>query len=337
MRTIPRDFRRTAVAEPPASTEGQRLCAREGWCTGYRLVQQADGTSKREPGLTYTTFCVADTAVIAGHLSPVRGLPAAYWWLQAEIGNPARRGEMIRVPFGPKMLLSEYYDLLMRRITEVLCSYEERVRDAARLTALDTQESALGSHKTVGGAAKTLHAHLSALLALPAEEMFRHVPSGELRASTDARSAGAPVLGLWQNAVVFGNRDGTATLMVPLNGAAAGTEILDLHRRCLVALGQVGTIPELLDGVPCRVCGTMGLVRAEPPSDPKAEADWSRCPDMSCGDRMRLGTYRQWCARYEAWAKSLGSLTCHRCEIGRCEHCIYAGCECAAEGHPQAA
>lgn len=335
----PRDWRSTA-AEPHAGTEGQRECARQEWCTGYRLVAQDDGTSKRAPGLAYTAFCRADTAVIADNLSAETGLAAAWSRLAADIGDPVRRGTMVRVPFGPRMVLSEYYDLLMRRITEVLCSYEERVRDAARLVPADTQRSRRPAyqHLVVENAAATLSVHLSVLLALPEGPVLRHIASAELKAAGEPRRVlRSPVLELWQDAIMLANRDGMATLLAGLDGTSAGLEVLDLHRRCLSALGEVATHPELLDGVPCRSCGTIGLERAEPPSDPKAPADYSRCPDASCGDRMDLATYRAWCKRYETWAKDLGPLTCARCAKGDHGECVYEGCQCAAIGHPEAA
>lgn len=331
---MPRDFRSALKDATSASTEGQRECAREAWCTGYRLVPQGDGTSRREPGLSYQAFCAADTALIAANLSAETGLPAAWLRLEADLGDPARRGEMIRVPFGPRMLLSEYYDLLMRRITEVLRSYEGRVREAARLSAAPFRST--GRH-AVELAAATLETHLSVLLALPEAPVYRHIPSAELRAAGDPRTAGAPILETWQDAIVYANRDGTARIVASLSGAHAGLEILDLHRRCLTALGEVATHPELLEGVPCRVgdCGTMGLERAEPPADPAIEAPYSRCP--ACGDTMKLPTYRDWARWYAAWASSAGPLTCQRCLLGRCESCIYTGCACAAEGHQDAA
>lgn len=334
---MPKDHRHYAVAEAPAGSEGQRECARKAWCTGYRLVPQDDGTSKHAPGLTYTAFCRADTAVIAEYLSEDLGLPAAYGRLAADIGDPAKRGTVIRVPFGPRMILSEYYDMLMRRIAEVLCSYEERVRDAARLAPADTEYSRRPAfqHLAVTGAAGTLFRQMSVLLALPEGPLIRHIPSTELKAAGEPkRVLRSPVLELWQDAVVLANRDGMARLLADLSGVSAGLEILDLHRRCLSALGEIATRPELLDGVPCRSCGTIGLERAEPPSDPAMEAYYSRCPEMSCGDRMSLDTYRKWCARYKAWAEEAGPLKCQRCVNEDHAECVYAGCECAADGHP---
>jgi hypothetical protein len=329
---VPKDWRRTA-AIPEAGTDGQRECAREAFCTGYRLVPAGDGTSRRAPGLAYQAFCAADTALITARLHPRHGLPAAYWWLRAEIGSPVRRSEMLRVPFGPRMPLSEYYDLLMRRILEVLCSWEDRVREAARLSAPAPEPD---PHKAAGRAAKTLADRLSVLFARPAEPMVRHIPSGELRAA-DSWRASSPVLALWQDAALCANADGMATIRAALPGPAAGIEILDLHARCLTALGQIAPPAEVFDGIPCRVCGTVGLERAEPPPDPAIEADWSRCPDPSCGDRMKLATYRQWVTRYSAWAQSLETLTCRRCEAGNCAECVFPGCECAGDGHREAA
>jgi hypothetical protein len=313
------------VSQQAEAGESQQECARDQWCSGYRLVPQDGGGSRREPGLSYQAFCGPDVALITGYLS-AQGLPSAYGRLAAEIGDPPRAGTLIRVPFGPRMLLSEYYDMLMHRIRDALCSYEERVRTAASLAPLDTRHS---SHRdgrlAVDQAARILSAHLSAFLALPPEPMLRHIPSAELTRTP------------WQDAVVLRRQDGMATLLGDFSGAEGGNEIFDLYRRCLSALGEVATQPEIFDGIPCRSCGVMGLERAEPPSDPKTEADYSRCPSFSCGDRMKLGTYRAWVARYTAWASSLGTLTCRRCENGTCEQCVYVGCECAAAGHWRAA
>jgi len=336
-RDLPRDHRRVAVAEPPAGTESQRECHRGPWCTGYRLIPGDNGTTLRVPGVAHAAFCLADTALIAARLHPRRGLPAAYWWLRADLGNPVRRGEMVRVPFGPRMLLSEYYDMLMRRITEVLCSWERRVREVHHLS--DPVPEADG-HKVVARAAATIGGErLSSLLACPPEPMLRRVPSGELKAA-EGRVC-SPVLALWQDAILHDNANGTAVIRASLSGAGAGTEILDLFSRCLSALGQVAPPAELLDGVPCRSCDAMGLERAEPPSDPEIPAMHSRCP--VCRAEMDLATYRDWSAWYSEWAKGLGPVTCQRClnadrDPGRHSHrdCIYGGCECAARGHPRA-
>lgn len=324
-----------AVAEP--GTGGQKECARLEWCTGYRLVAGDGGAAERKPGLTYQAFCQPDTAVIASHLSPDRGLPAAWSRLEADLGDPARRAATVRVPFGPRMVLSEYYDLLMRRIAEVLCSYEERVRTAARLVPLDTRASATRALRhgdaVVTDAARLLSAHLSVLLALPVAPVVRHIPSAELRAITSPRPA-SPLHARWADATVCSVAYGTAVVIPVMDGAGAGIEILDLHRRCLSALGEIAAQPELLDGIPCRNCEVMGLERATPPADPGRPTAYSRCP--RCADEMDLATYREWAEWYARWAESAGPLTCQRCLNGDCDQCAYPACLCAAQEHAAA-
>jgi hypothetical protein len=338
------------MTAPEPGTGEQRPCSRGQWCAS-RTVTTEGGERVTTPAMGYQAFCRSDTALIAARLHPQHGLPAAYWWLRADLGNPVRRGEMVRVPFGPRMLLSEYYDLLMRRITEVLCSWEGRVlaiweqraREAGRSSARTPARTSSDAHENAKAAARYLSDNLSVLFAAPPEPMLRRVPSAELKAAESWR-ASSPVRALWQDALLHDNANGMAVIRPSLSGADAGTEILDLFSRCLSALGQIGPPAEVLDGVPCRVCGVMGLERAEPPSDPEREADWSRCPNLACGDRMDLKTYRQWTSRYEAWVKSLGPLTCRRCELAKGDpekyshqDCIYPGCECADRGHPRAA
>jgi hypothetical protein len=335
---MPRDHRHGTVAGAQPGTEGQHECARADWCTGYRLVLAGDGTSKRAPGLTYQAFCTADTALIGEQLGE---LPFAYGRLQAGIGDPVRRSEMIRVPFGPVIPLSEYYDGLMRQIAPELCAWAARVRAVKSLSP--PPQAPVLSLAAVGHAAATLGRNLSALLALQPGWMTRIIPR------PPGRGGGPPSVTDLEDR--FGDCEivrfgvDSVTIMVQLGGTDAGLEILDLHRKCQRALGEAAPRPEILDGVPCRVCGVMGLERAEPPPDPKAEADYSRCPALPCGDRMNLETYRAWVKRYEAWAKSAGPLACQRCEgIWRNgtfakdhEGCIYDGCSCAAQGHREAA
>lgn len=325
---MPQDFRRSTVADPPASTEGQRECARAEWCTGYRIVQQADGTSKREPGLAYTAFCVADTTLIGEKLGE---LPGAFTRLEADLGDPVRRNEMVRVPFGPAIPLSEFYDALIRRIAPELCAWAARVR-AVKPLSPPPQVPVL-SVAAVEHAAVTLKRNLSALLALQPGWMTRTIPrppgkGGQAPSITDLDDS-------YGDCEIIRFGIDFVTVMVLRDGTDAGTEILDLHRQCQRALGETVTRPETLDGIPCRSCDSPHLERAEPPSDPSTEADYSRCPE--CGDRMKPGTYNEWVDWYKAWAESLGPLTCQRCLKNEHAQCIFPGCECAGRGHPQAA
>lgn len=326
---MPRDWRRTAVAEPPASTEGQRECARAEWCTGYRLVPADDGTSRRAPGLSYQAFCQPDTVLIAERL---KELPEAFARLEADLGSPVRRNEMIRVPFGPAIPLSEYYDGLMRDIAPGLCSWAARVRALHRLTPI--RPGSVLSPQTIKDAAGTLSKgqNLSALLALQPGWMTRTKPLKPGRRWWQPPDM-TELLEEFGDCEIVRLGVDYVTLMIQLDGTHAGMEIFDWHRRCQLALGECAAKPEILDGIPCRVCGGFGLLRAELPSDPGTDPDWSRCPELSCGDRMDKPTYDAWVNRYKTWAEDAGPLTCQRCSRGDCDQCIYPGCDCAAISH----
>lgn len=237
---------------------------------------------------------------------------------------------MIRIPFGPAIPLSEYYDSLIRQIAPGLSAWAARVRAVKQLSA---PHLPILSAAGVAYAAFVLQRNLSALLALQPGWMtrtFSRPPgkSGKPPSITDLEATYGDC-----EIVRFGID--SVTLMVQMDGTDAGLEILGLHRKCVVALGEAATRPELLDGIPCRACGVMGLERAKPPSDPTMPENYSHCP--GCSDQMALETYRAWVKRYEAWARSLGSLTCQRCVNGDCDQCVYHGCECAAAGHQHAA
>ena len=258
---------------------------------------------RREPGLTYQAFCVACRTRIATCLSE---LPSAYERLCAEIGERGTRGAF-RTPFGPSLPLRADVDALKRLIAESLVSWEERVRDVAALSVLDTAASRHRRETVViEQAAGILAAHLDALLALAAEPMRRTVP-----------------------------RDGTyVAATLDLDGGSAGNEILDLHYRARRIVGETKAQPETLDGIPCRECEEFTLERAEPPSDPSIPSKHSRC--TVCGDEMALEEYEHWVRLYEAWTRGGDVLICRRCELGRCADCAWISCGCRAPGHAAA-
>jgi hypothetical protein len=245
----------------------QRECARREWCRKYTL-KTADGQTSRRGALGYRAFCELDEAGIGAALGD---LPGYYVYLGAELGMPATDGQHLHVPAGPRLPIRPDIDALMRLITETLCSWEERVRAAARLTTLDTQLSRhRRSGKAVLQASRVLSAHLGVLLALAAEPMTRL--SDGMVATED------------------------------LSGADAGLEILHLKYRARSALGETRPKPEELLGVLCRrkSCDLRALYRADPPQHDGAAAYWSVC--AACGDRMTEAQYRTWtrrCAAYE--------------------------------------
>ena len=158
----------------------------------------------------------------------------------------------------------------MRLLAETLFGWHERVAMVARLTMPDTEVSRQRNTATaIEYAANVLDAHMAVLIALPAEPMFRP-------------------------------RDGGMELL-DLSGIDAGHEILRLHYRARATLGETKAQPEILDGVPCKMCEAMALERAEPPSDPKREAMHSHC--ANCHHQLSLKDYRAWADWYAKWAE----------------------------------
>jgi hypothetical protein len=293
-----RDRSRHAALVPSVTTEGQRPCARGEHCARSTVTVLDNGTSRREPALGYQAFCPADEAAIAAALA---GMPRQYAHLLAEIGNPARRGQVIRVPFGPRIPLRLDIDSLTRFTREILSCWEERVRTTAGRNAMDTEES---RHRrelvAVRDSAQMLVGNLSVLLALQPEPVDRTMDLMEARRIAED--------GLWAHlldgTIHVSRTAGMAGIIAVLDGAHAGTEILTLEYLARAVLGQTRPRPEELEGVPCRDpeggCGWRTLVRAELPSREDEPVWWSLC--TRCGDKMTEPEYREWvalCAAYE--------------------------------------
>lgn len=285
---------------------GDQTCARGSWCSDPRIIREPDGSMTRLPALTPRPFCEPDRSMVANCLE---ALPSAWERLNAELGERSRTGNAVRVPPGPRLPLRADVDALMRLTADILASWHERVAAVARLSAPDTLLSRLNHGSTVKTAATILHAHLDALLSLPAEPMARIMTPAAAAELTDG-------------GVV---RHGDAHVLLPLSGADAGLEILSLHYRARKVLGETRSAPETFDGIPCRSCEDMALERAEPPSDPSAPAMHSRC--ASCGHTMDRQTYCEWAAWSAEWAKRM-NLTCRRCAQGRHDECVYDDCAC---------
>ena len=266
-------------SEPDA--EGKRACARGDWCSSPEIITE-DGKTLRRPERTYQPFCPKDRRCLETDL---RQMPAQLVFLAAEIGNPVKNGQMVRMPFGPRVLIRLDIDSLMRAIEESLSSWHERVADADSLTYPLTAESRLQRQMVaVRNAERVLINRVDALLALVPQVMERTCrviterdPKG--RSTEDVRES------------------------EPLDGLDAGMEIFTLRWLCRAALGETKARPEELLGVPCRreECDKLTLRRAELPSDPKAPGWWSEC--TSCGDRLTEEEYRDWTVRYARWAQ----------------------------------
>ena len=130
-----------------------------------------DGTTKRSPRTDYQPFCPKDRRLIETDLSQ---MPAQFVHLAAEIGNPVRNGQMIRMPFGPRIPIRIDIDTLMRAIVESLSSWHERVADVDSLSYPLTADSRLQRQMVaVRDAERVLIHRVDVLLALDRQPMDR--------------------------------------------------------------------------------------------------------------------------------------------------------------------
>jgi hypothetical protein len=253
---------------------------RGDWCSGYEIVAE-DGKSRRVPGRGYQPFCPRDRRLLETDLGQ---MAAQFVHLAAEIGNPVKNGQMIRMPFGPRIPIRIDVDTLMRAIVESLSSWHERVADAADLSYPLTAHSRLQRQMVaVRNAGRVMVHRIDVLLAMERQPMDR---TRKVTTERDPKGRAA--------------EDVIETEF--LDGADAGMEIFTLRYLCRAVLGETKARPEELLGVPCRreECDKLALRRAELPSDPKAPVWWSECSE--CGDRLTEAEYRDWTVRYARWA-----------------------------------
>jgi hypothetical protein len=275
--------------DPAPDDDGQRACAQGNRCASATRVQGPDGdtwVAARGP----RAFCAPDRGKIANALAE---LPRLYVSLSAELGSPSQASTATRSPFGPRLPLRGDIEAIMRSYAEVLTSWHERVAMIDSLAPppephRDGSPSARPSWY-VDRAVKVLKPRLDALLALQPEPMRRAVSLRDLALMPEDTEG-----------VV---RSVYAAVMTDLSGADAGLEVLALQRLAGRALGETRQRPVELLGVPCRdpECDMLALRRAELPSDPAVDADWSEC--TVCGDRMTESEYRGWTRRYARWAQ----------------------------------
>jgi hypothetical protein len=252
-------------------------------------VQGPDGDTW-VPARGPRAFCAPDKGKIANALAE---LPRLYVSLSAELGSPSQASTATRSPFGPRLPLRGDIEAIMRAYAEVLTSWHERVAAVASLASppephRDGSPSARPSWY-VDRAVKVLKPRLDALLALQPEPMRRAISLRDLALMPEGTDG-----------VV---RSVYAAVMIDLSGADAGLEVLALQRLAGRALGETRQRPVELLGVPCRdpECDMLALRRAELPSDPAEDPDWSEC--TVCGDRMTETEYRDWTRRYARWAQ----------------------------------
>ncbi len=261
--------------------DGKRDCARGEWCSSRTTVTE-NGVTIRQPERGYQPFCPKDRRLLETDLAQI---PFQFVCLAAEIGNPARDGQVIRVPFGPRVLIRIDIDTLMRAVEESLSSWHERVADVMSLSYPTVNLSRRQRPAiAVRNAVRVLVYRADALLALEAQPMAR---TRRVVTGRDPKGSGTEDI----------------RVMEDLDGTDAGLEVFTLRYLCRAVLGETRARPEELLGVPCRreECDKLALRRAELPSDPEAPVWWSEC--AVCGDRLTEEEYRDWTRRYARWAE----------------------------------
>ncbi len=285
--------RRKAGTEPPLARiapplrsdpgeDGKRDCARGEWCSASQSVTEG-GVTRRVPARCYQPFCPKDRRCAETDLHQ---MPAQFVHLAAEIGSPVRNGQVIRMPFGPRMPIRLDVDTLMRAIVESLSSWHERVADVDHLSYPYTRISRFQRQMVaVRDAERALVHRVDILLALESQPMDR-----TRRVVTERDPKGRAT------------EDVTETEF--LDGTDAGMEIFTLRYLCRAVLGETTARPEELLGVPCRreECDKLALRRAELPSDPDSPAWWAEC--SAGGDRLTEEEHRDWTVRYARGAQA---------------------------------
>jgi hypothetical protein len=216
--------------------DGQRECARGDRCSDPRLTSEG-GKTVRLPALTYQAFCPQDRNAVAKALGD---LPELFVRVHQRLDKSftVAGGPVVAVSKSAPVPISLAADELLRLILATLVSWEERVRDVARLVPLDTHTS---RHRRDGAvltqAWTILAAHLDALLSLPAEMMAR------------------------------------GDTLEELSGADAGLELLYLAHRCRRLLTDNRQPPRHCSGVYCD-CGFAELYET---LDDHGQPDGAKC------------------------------------------------------------
>ncbi|MGI5274737.1 hypothetical protein ACQEUU_37270 [Nonomuraea sp. CA-218870] len=220
--------------------EGQRECARAERCSDPRLATES-GKTVRRPALTYQPFCPVDRQAVAKAL---HDLPELWVRVHQRLDKSfatAMGGPVVAVSKTAPVPIHLGADELLRLVLAVLVSWEERVRDVARLAPLDTHKSRYRRDGAVLTQAWTiLAAHLDALLALPADMMAR------------------------------------GDTLEELDGAGAGLELLDLAHRCRRLLTDNRQPARHLSGVYCD-CGFPELYEALDDDGQMSGAECRQC------------------------------------------------------------
>ena len=269
-------FRERDSFKERSNGNGQHECARGTYCSAATVTEQ-DGERTTTPALTYGTFCAKCHGIC---LRALGDLPELWVRLHLELGSKGQASERVTMSRSAPLPLRADIDAQLREIMNVLASWDERLRLAARLTLPDTDETHLRTDhgRMTADFCKTLAAHLDTLLALPADAMARSFSLHNLDRIPEGAHGRTNRIG------------GYAEVTVDLSGADAGSEILGLHYRARSVLGET-RMTERLD-VPCPsdTCELLMLVRVQG-SEYSAEC-------RACGRLLSEQEYRTWVNLY---------------------------------------
>lgn len=231
---------------PEDMTEGgQRPCVRGDHCAGRKSVLGEDGKQVTIPAPTYTAYCMACRSRIANCLAD---FPKRYVELGERIGDVGGAPSDVRVSGGggttSRETINLGVDAFQRHIVEILVSWEERVRFAARLSDIDGHRRPAVAVKAASG---ILAAHVDVLLALPHEAMARTLDLARFESIPEGASG------------VVHPSAGWISYNDEFDGVVAGGEVLSLHYQCLARLGLTPRHHDLLTA--CWECEVPGRLR----------------------------------------------------------------------------
>lgn len=284
--------------------DDDRRCARGEWCSGRTVTIDA-GVRTVIAAPTPRAYCDRCQEHISrcleGATDPETGEDngmAALWnRLYAELGENRQAEVMVRIPFGPSVPLSEVIDSHMRAMGEILCSWEERVRDVAGLSAIgEAAARPQDSLDDIQRSVSILAPRASTLLSLQPQDMMRYPERNRPPRNRDIKP------GLYDAATVLSADRYTITAAWYAGGLEAGQEILHLHYMARRILLETSPPQPLLPDFRCRVCEQKLLRKASPPWHESGTWFWSRCD--GCGDEMTREDYDINAKRWLAYEKA---------------------------------
>jgi hypothetical protein len=235
-------------------------------------------------------FCKKDATAIGRALA---AMPERYVMLHMALGAKTRvPDDKVSGSRQAPVPIRLDVDTLVRDMVLILCSWEERVADAAQLTRPATWLSRYRRDQvSIPAAVTTLAPRLPELLQYRATPMIRVIPIGTRKADAAAQAA-VQARGLTGRAH---RSAGYAEVYADLDGSAAGLEFLHLEYRCRRTLGQTIPPPVLLEGIPCRSCDALALEAAPEPQYKSSCAE--------CGELLTEIEYRGYVKQYDHWVR----------------------------------